>query len=112
MVRGVGGGLPGGAGLDALLGGGGATGIGGAAGAAQGAKDGGGFGEALDSALRGVDAAQANADAKLRGLATGENVDIHGTMIAIEEANISLRTMGSVRDKVVEAWQALWHMPV
>ncbi|MEN9784859.1 MAG: flagellar hook-basal body complex protein FliE [Pseudomonadota bacterium] len=108
MIRGVGGGIPGGAGLDALLGGGGAAGVGGASGAGTG----GGFGEALDSAIRGVDAAQAEADAKLRGLATGENVDIHGTMIALEEANISLRTMGSVRDKVVEAWQALWHMPV
>ncbi len=108
MIRGVGGGIPGGAGLEALLGGGGASGIGGAAGQASG----GGFGEALDSAIRGVDAAQVQADDKLRGLATGENVDIHGTMIALEEANISLRTMGSVRDKVVEAWQALWHMPV
>ena len=44
--------------------------------------------------------------------ATGENVDLHGQMIALEEANISLRTMASVRDKVVDAYQAIWNMPV
>ena len=103
------GGLPGGMGLEALLqskGGGAGAGIGGGQ---DGGQD---FGQLLDAAVRGVDAKQLDADAMLRGIATGENVDMHGTMIALEEANISLRTMGSVRDKVVEAWQALWHMPV
>jgi flagellar hook-basal body complex protein FliE len=73
---------------------------------------GGGFAEALDAAVRAVDSRQVQADEQLRGLATGENVDIHGTMIALEEANIALRTMGSVRDKVVEAYQTIWNMPV
>jgi flagellar hook-basal body complex protein FliE len=33
-------------------------------------------------------------------------------MIALEEANIALRAMGSVRDKLVEGWQTVWNMPV
>jgi len=70
------------------------------------------FGRMLDAAVQGVDAKQVQADDLLRGLATGENVDMHGTMIALEEANIALRTMGSVRDKMVEGWQAIWNMPV
>lgn len=71
-----------------------------------------GFAEALDAAVQAVDARQIEADDLMRGLATGENVDLHGTMIALEEANISLRTMGSVRDKVVEAYQSIWNMPI
>ncbi len=81
--------------------------FGGASGVASG-----GFAEALDAAVRSVDARQVKADEQLRSLATGENVDIHGTMIALEEANIALRTMGSVRDKVVEAYQSIWNMPI
>jgi flagellar hook-basal body complex protein FliE len=96
-------------GLEALLqskGGGAGAGIGGGQ---DGGQD---FGSMLDAAVKGVDAKQNDADVLMRGLATGENVDIHGTMIALEEANIALRTMGSVRDKVVDAWQAIWNMPV
>ena len=109
MMSRIGGGLHGGMGLEALLQqkGGGGSAIGG------GGKDGGqDVGSMLDAAVQGVDAKQNDADVLMRGLATGENVDIHGTMIALEEANISLRTMGSVRDKTVEAWQAIWNMQV
>lgn len=93
------------------------TGVGGVSSIAEGFASGGasasgGFAEALDAAVRSVDARQVKADDQLRGLATGENVDIHGTMIALEEANIALRTMGSVRDKVVEAYQSVWNMQI
>jgi flagellar hook-basal body complex protein FliE len=70
------------------------------------------FSDAFDAAIRAVDAQQKDADVMMRGLATGENVDIHGTMIALEEANISLRALGSVRDKMVEAYQSIWNMPI
>lgn len=70
------------------------------------------FGELLDSAVRAVDQTQQGADEQLRGLASGRNVDLHGAMIALEEANISLHAMTSVRDKLVEAYQALWNMPI
>ncbi len=70
------------------------------------------FGELLESAVKSVDAAQTGADAQLEGLASGRSVDLHGTMIALEEANIALRAMTSVRDKLVDAYQALWNMPI
>ncbi len=72
----------------------------------------GGFAGMLESAVRAVDATQQAADGKLEGLASGRDVDLHGTMIALEEANISLRAMVSVRDKLVDAYQALWNMPI
>ena len=76
------------------------------------ATGGGGFAEALQDAVKSVEGAQASADQGLRELASGQSVDLHGTMIALEEANISLRAMGSVRDKVVEGWQAVWNMQI
>lgn len=71
-----------------------------------------GFGKVLDAAVSAVNAAQQSADTQLEGLATGRNVDLHGTMIALEEANIALRAMTSVRDKIVDAYQTLWNMPI
>ena len=70
------------------------------------------FGEVLTDAIRSVDQSQFRADDKLRDLASGKNVDIHGTMIAMEEADITLRTMTSVRDKVVDAYQKLMNMNI
>jgi len=70
------------------------------------------FADVLDSAVSAVDATQHGAGAMLEGLASGRNVDLHGTMIALEEANITLRAMSSVRDKLVDAYQALWNMPI
>lgn len=71
-----------------------------------------GFAATLESAIKSVDDKQASADQALYGLATGENVDLHTTMISLEEANIALRTMVSTRDKVVEAYQQIWNMPI
>lgn len=76
------------------------------------AAAGSGFGQALDLAVQAVDATQHSADAQLQGLASGRDVDLHGTMIALEEANIALRAMTSVRDKFVDAYQTLWNMPI
>jgi len=70
------------------------------------------FGDLLDAAIQSVDQEQHAAEAGVRGLATAQDLDIHGSMIALEEANIALHAMVSVRDKVVEAYQTLWNMPV
>lgn len=71
-----------------------------------------GFGEQLEAAVDAVDKRQHNADASLSALASGTEMDLHGTMIALEEANIALRAMSSARDKVIEAYQAIWNMQV
>ncbi|MSP55815.1 MAG: flagellar hook-basal body complex protein FliE [Myxococcales bacterium] len=82
-------------------------------GAAKGpAVAGSAFGKAMDMAVQAVDARQHGADAQLQGLASGSDMNLHGTMIALEEANIALHAMTSVRDKLVEAYQTLWNMPI
>ena len=51
-------------------------------------------------------------DKKLELLASGEDVDIHGTMIALQEADISIRTMSAFRDKITDAYKNLINMAI
>lgn len=59
-----------------------------------------------------VNDAQNNADAVLADLASAERVDLHGMMISMEKAEISLRTMVSVRDKAVAAYESIMNMAI
>ena len=70
------------------------------------------FADKLSAAVDGVSDKQLVADDKLAKLASGEDVDLHGTMIAMEEAEITLRTMTAVRDKVVGAYQEIMNMSI
>lgn len=70
------------------------------------------FSQRLESAIASVDQAQHTADGQLAKLAAGDDVDLHGTMIALEEADITLRTMVTVRDKVVDAYQQVMNMQI
>ena len=70
------------------------------------------FGNTLEGAVKAVEGHQAASDDKLYRVASGADQDYAGMMISLEQANISLRAMGSVRDKVIEAYQAVWNMPV
>ncbi|MBM4390374.1 MAG: flagellar hook-basal body complex protein FliE [Deltaproteobacteria bacterium] len=70
------------------------------------------FGSTLTSAVQAVENQQAEADQSVYRVASGQDADLAGMMIALEEANIGLRAMASVRDKVVEAYQQIWNMPI
>ncbi len=75
----------------------------------QGAGD---FAQQLNSAIGKVDAAQHESDDLLSKLASGESVDLHNTMISLQKADISMRTLVSVRDKVVSAYEQIMNMSV
>jgi flagellar hook-basal body complex protein FliE len=45
-------------------------------------------------------------------VARGTLDDLHGTMIAVKEAEISLKLVGSVRNKLIEAFQEIWRTNV
>lgn len=70
------------------------------------------FADRLAGAMQSVDAAQHNADEQLRAVAAGRDVDLHSAMIALEEADISLRAMTSVRDKCVDAYERIMNMNI
>src|SRR3989442_2026740 len=50
---------------------------------------------------------QKDSDLKMQQLATGQNTNIHETMIASEKADIALRMMVQVRNKMIEAYQEM-----
>lgn len=52
------------------------------------------------------------AEAKAKAFATGQSDDIHGTMIASSQADIQLRLLGSMRNKIVDAFNELWRMQI
>lgn len=68
------------------------------------------FEATLTEAVKHVNEVQNQSDSLLKGLASGQHVDLHGTMIALEKADISLRTMVSVRDKMVQAYEQIMNM--
>ena len=68
------------------------------------------FAEQLQSAVSQVDKLQENADKLSQQLAVGSQVPLHETMIALEKADVSLRLLIHVRDKVLEAYREVMHM--
>ena len=70
------------------------------------------FSEVLENAIEDVDVSQRVSDKKLEMLVSGEDVDIHGTMIALQEADISIRTMSAFRDKITDAYKNLINMAI
>lgn len=65
-----------------------------------------GFGAHFEHALGELERTTAQADATTEGLVTGE-VDIHEAMVAMEKADLVLRVAGTVRNKVIDAYQQL-----
>ena len=55
---------------------------------------------------------QAAAGAAVNGLLNGQNVSLHQTMIAMEEASISFQLMVEVRNKMLESYQELMRMQI
>jgi len=51
-------------------------------------------------------------DQAIQRLATGENRNLHETMIAVEKASISFLFMSQVRNKALEAYQEVMRMQV
>ena len=70
------------------------------------------FAATLKDAVNQVNDAQKQSDYKMQELATGKSQNIHETMIAAEKADIALRLMVQVRNKMIEAYQEMMRMQV
>ncbi|MBM75988.1 MAG: flagellar hook-basal body complex protein FliE [Proteobacteria bacterium] len=68
--------------------------------------------ELFSKGLQYVNNRQVNADDKLQALASGKVIDIHGTMLAMKEAELSLRLATSVRDNFVQAYNRILQMQI
>lgn len=70
------------------------------------------FADSLKAAFNQVNETQKTADRKMEALATGKSNNIAEVMIASEQADISLRLMTQVRNKVLDAYQEIMKMQV
>ncbi len=72
----------------------------------------GSFGETVKKALSEVNELQAEADELANGLASGDAVEIHQAMIAMQKASTALQFTIQVRNKIIEAYQEIMRMQV
>ena len=70
------------------------------------------FVEALQASLEQVNRLQLEADARINGLASGKQSDIHQTTIAVEKANVSFELLMQIRSKVISAYEKIMHMQI
>jgi flagellar hook-basal body complex protein FliE len=66
----------------------------------------------LKHAINTVNQAQIEADQAVQELATGNEKDIHQTMIALEKAEVSFQLMMQVRNKIVSAYEEIMRMQI
>lgn len=70
------------------------------------------FSSLLEETLSNVNKIQLEADKATQDFASGQNVQLHEVMIAMEKADVALRTVTAFRNKFVEAYQEIMRMPV
>lgn len=79
---------------------------------ANGEDDSQSFSQFLREAIGDVNASQVNAGKMVQRYATGERMDVHQVMIALEQASTSMALTVQVRNKLVEAYQEIMRTQV
>ncbi len=69
------------------------------------------FADALGSAMASADGLQQASDAEAGRLALGAG-NLHETSLALEKADVAMRVLTKVRNKLVEAYQDVMRMSV
>ncbi|PIT99177.1 MAG: flagellar hook-basal body complex protein FliE [Bdellovibrionales bacterium CG10_big_fil_rev_8_21_14_0_10_45_34] len=70
------------------------------------------FASTLKDAITSVNSLQKNADLSAQKLVAGDRQSLHETMVAMEKADIALRLMVQVRNKLIDAYQEIMRMQV
>lgn len=70
------------------------------------------FSKVLEESIAQVNDLQHSADARIRDLALGEADDISEVVVAVSQAELSLRLMVQIRDKLTDAYQQIARMPI
>jgi len=68
------------------------------------------FGDALRSAVAGVDGLEQQATTAVEGMLQGNGVDVHQAMIATQKADMAFELALAVRNKAVAAYQQVMGM--
>jgi flagellar hook-basal body complex protein FliE len=70
------------------------------------------FSAILGSAIEEANELQTQAGEEVQKVMTGEIIDIHSAMIAVQKADVSFQMMMQVRNKLVTAYQEIMKMQV
>jgi flagellar hook-basal body complex protein FliE len=73
-------------------------------------SEGASFGEWLDRSLQSVNKLQQEASASTLKLVSGAEKDIHGTMIAMQKADVAMTLLLEVRNKMISAYDEIKRM--
>ena len=76
------------------------------------AKEAGGFGDAMKSALTQVNSMQAQSSAMTEAYERGEVTDIAAVMLSRQQASIGFEATMQVRNKLISAYKDIMSMPV
>lgn len=70
------------------------------------------FSNLLEGMVANANHAARYAHGASEAFAAGARDDIHGTMIAMSKADIELRLVSNVRNKITDAFYELWRMQI
>ena len=70
------------------------------------------FGDILQSTIENVNDAQLSGDMAIENLQSGEAKHLHEVMLAVEEADISLRMLVQMRNKALTAYEEIMRMQI
>ena len=70
------------------------------------------FGEFLQDSLSKVNSMQNEANVAMEKLASGESKNLHETLLAVEQAEISFKMMNQIRTKVLDAYKEVMRMQI
>ena len=70
------------------------------------------FGKLLMDVIKEVNSSQNNASEMQNAFMTGQNVELHELMISMERAGLAMELTLQVRNKILEAYQAISRMQV
>lgn len=70
------------------------------------------FTDVLKNAVLETDGEQKEADFAVGELVSGENKNIHETMILLEKADVSFKMMMKVRNKILDAYREVMRMNI
>lgn len=76
------------------------------------AKPAAGFADLLGKAIGELQQVSDNANEKVTALATGQDVELHDVMLAVETESIAISLATQVRNKAVEAYQEVFRMQI
>ncbi len=79
---------------------------------AQEASGPGGFMESLKNAIGKANDVQMQANQAVDALVTGQAQDVHGTMVALQQADVSFQLMMQIRNKLLTAYEEIQRMQV